>query len=544
MGPLRRYHAATLPALAILWTLGVPPALAGPEPPGLGAIDFPTSGSPEAQRHFLRGVGALHSFWYEEALKAFREATRADPGFAMGYWGEAMAHNHPVWREQDTEAGRAALARIPSTDGLPERERAYVEAVRVLYGEGPPEARDKAYAEAMERLAARYPDDLEAACFYALALLGIAKQPDEGLRTRIKAGAVALEVFRRNPRHPCGAHYAIHAFDDPDHAILALPAAKRYAAIAPAAHHAQHMPAHIFVQLGLWPEAAASNKAGWEASKDWVAREGLTVNLRDYHSLHWLTYVYLQQGRYREAEALLAEKRRDMAAFPDPSKAMGFGFQRDVTRNYDEMAAAFVVETERWELAPALWDEVAQQADVAGALPVFTLGLAAAMRGQADAERAVARLHALRTQQPAKESSRRGDKAKMLEIRELEVQAVALASQGRNDEALALMQQAVGIEESLPPPAGPPDTIKPPHELLGELLLRAGRPQEAARQFAVSLKRHPNRARSLLGAARAAAKSGDRAGAAAAYAKFLDIWAGADPDRPELPEARAVATGP
>src|SRR6266513_359247 len=228
----------------------------------LGKVEFPTSGSDHAQSHFLRGVAALHSFWYEEALEAFRAATKADPDFMMGYWGEAMVHNHPIWKEQDTEAARQVLTKIKDSAKLTPRERAYLNAVAVLYGEGDKAARDKAYAAAMERLYRDYPEDLEADCFYALSLLAVASKPDDQRRTRIQAGAIALDVFNKSPNHPCAAHYTIHAFDDPDHAILALPAARRYARIAPESHHALHMPAHIFLQLGMWPEAAASNDAG------------------------------------------------------------------------------------------------------------------------------------------------------------------------------------------------------------------------------------------------------------------------------------------
>src|SRR3989441_1529756 len=184
------------------------------------------------------------------------------------------AHNHPIWREQDTEAARAVLTKIRDTAKLTPRERAYLNAVTVLYGKGDKVARDKAYAAAMEKLYRDSPEDLEAACFYALSLLAVDGQSPNPLRTRIQAGVLALDVFRKNPDHPCAAHYTIHAFDDPDHAILALPAARRYARIAPESHHALHMPAHIFLQLGMWPEAAASNEAGWAASVAWVKRQG------------------------------------------------------------------------------------------------------------------------------------------------------------------------------------------------------------------------------------------------------------------------------
>src|SRR4030095_14819895 len=277
----------------------------------LGKVVFPTSGSPEAQAHFLRGLAALHSFWFEEALDEFRASTKIDPNFVMGYWGEAMAHNHPLWAEQDTEAARKVLANIKDLSKITAREKAFVEAVRLLYGPGEKLARDKAYSAAMERVDRAYPEDLEAACFYSLSLLGTVRPGDKGFRRQALAGAIALDIYKKNPDHPGAAHFIIHSFDDPEHAIIALPAARRYAQIAPEAHHARHMPAHIFLQLGMWPEAAASNESAWAVSDAWVKRKQLPLSTRDYHSLHWLAYVYLQQGRFAKAEQLLPMNRKD-----------------------------------------------------------------------------------------------------------------------------------------------------------------------------------------------------------------------------------------
>src|SRR6185295_12364119 len=316
----------------------------------LGRVEFPTSGSPKAQAHFLRGLAALHSFWYEEALEAFQESTKIDPDFAMGYWGEAMTYNHPLWSEQDLTAARAVVAKFKDTPKLTDRERAYLNAVHLLYGEGDKHARDTAYSAAMEKIYRAYPDDLDAAAFYSLSLLGLTGG-EKGYRLQAKAGAIALEVYRKNPNHPGAAHYIIHAFDDPEHAILALPAARRYASIAPGAHHAQHMPSHIFLQLGMWPEAAASNEAAWESSDAWMKRKNLSVNVRDYHSLHWLLYAYLQQGRYDEAEELLALMKKTMSESSYDNKLRPNYYEN----NYANMAAALVVETERWELAPTLF---------------------------------------------------------------------------------------------------------------------------------------------------------------------------------------------
>src|SRR6185503_8024027 len=279
----------------------------------LGRVEFQTSGSPAAQAHFLRGLAALHSFWYEEALEAFREASKADPEFMMGFWGEAMAQNHPLWSEQDTAGARAVVAKIKDTPKLTVRERAYLNAVKLLYGEGDKRSRDAAYSAAMEKIYTDYPQDLDAAAFYSLSLLGMVRSEEKSYRLQAKAGAIALDVYQKNPSHPGAAHYIIHAFDDPEHAIIALPAARRYADIAPAAHHARHMPSHIFLQLGMWPEAAASNESAWEASDAWMKRKKLSVNVRDYHSLHWLLYVYLQEGRYKDAEQLLNLMKKVLA---------------------------------------------------------------------------------------------------------------------------------------------------------------------------------------------------------------------------------------
>src|SRR5215213_1606929 len=385
----------------------------------LGRVEFPTSGSKEAQAHFLRGLAALHSFWYEEALDAFRESTKVDPDFAMGYWGEAMTYNHPLWSEQDIATARQVLAKFKETPKLTDRERAYIAAVRLLYGEGDKPTRDAAYSAAMEKIYLAYPEDLDAAAFYSLSLLGMAGGA-KGYRLQAKAGAIALDVYQKNPNHPGAAHYIIHAFDDPDHAILALPAARRYASIAPEAHHARHMPSHIFLQLGMWPEAATSNEAAWESSDAWMKRKNLSPSVRDYHSLHWLLYVYLQQNRYNDAEKLLNLMKKVLSESTYDNKLRPGYYEN----NYANMAAAFVVETEKWNLATELFPEnkpasSSEQATMSGShgshtqtpgadpaatlrtssasviLPLFIRGLAAAATGS-PVDQSIAGLQAVR----------------------------------------------------------------------------------------------------------------------------------------------------
>jgi len=512
----------------------------------LGRVEFPTSGSEKAHAHFLRGLAALHSFWYEEALEAFRESTKIDPDFAMGYWGEAMAHNHPLWSEQDIAAARQVLAKIKETPELTDRERAYITAVRALYGDGDKRSRDTAYSAAMEKIYRTYPDDLDAAAFYSLSLLGLVRGDDKTFSLQAKAGAIAMDVYKKNPNHPGAAHYIIHAYDDPEHAILALPAARRYADIAPEAHHARHMPSHIFVQLGMWPEAAASNEAAWESSDAWMKRKNLSVSVRDYHSLHWLLYAYLQQGRYNQAEQLLKLMKKVMSESTYDNKLRPGYYEN----NYANMAAAFVVETERWNLATELFptepsavapgqtsmsaghgghspsDNAAATVRTSTAnqtLPPFVRGLAAAVDGSAAVDQNLEKLRNVGSNTA---------------IREFEIKALSVSMKNDHAKAIELMKNATMLEEQTSAPYGPPSLIKPTHELFGEILLRAGKPAEAAAQFKKALVRQPNRARSVLGAARAAAKSGDSAAAIAAYTKFVEQWNQADEGLPELREAR------
>ena len=515
-------------------------------------MEFPTSGLPAAQPHFIRGVAALHSFWYEEALESFQAALRLDPAFAMAWWGVAMTYHRPFIPGSDDEAGRRALAQIRETPALTARERAYIGALRACYGDGTPAARAQAYAVAMRELQRAYPDDLEAAAFHALSLLGRG-WPDENVIARhTAAAAIASDVARRNPNHPGAVHYLIHSYDEPELADRGLEAARHYAKIAPEAPHALHMPSHIFLQLGMWGEATASNEAAWTASEAWVRRKQLSPGLRDYHNFHWLIYSCLQEGRYARAAELVNEFR---AMRKDIPPELSFFFQKAV--------AAFVVETRSWDRADMLFAPVASgqpagagtptrlsaNVEICGGapdgsaaasgiqpadIPAFIRTLAAAARGASDAEKRLATLRA----------AAGGDEAmpEFWRIRVLEIVAVGSARERRFDEAIAALREATKIEEELGKPPGPPAAYKPPHELFGEILLQAGRPAEAALQFRKNLRLHPNRALSLLGRARAEAAAGDKLAALASYSRFLEVWRHADQDLAELREAREFVT--
>lgn len=522
------------PVLSVLFVLSVLLVLSPAQAADLGRVDFPTSGKPEAQADFLRGVAALHSFWYDEAADAFRDAQKADPGFALAYWGEAMTYNHPIWGEQDLEAARAALARAAKAPT--DREKAWLAAVEALYGEGEKPQRDRAYAGAMRALHERFPEDLEAASFYALSLIGPAltsgKTGPDRDRDLMKAAGVLEELFDRNPEHPGVLHYLIHAYDDPVHAPLGLRAARTYSKVAPSAHHALHMPSHIFLQLGQWPETSACNEASWAASVDWVKRRNLPLEKRDFHSLSWLAYSYEQQGRLRKAEEVLEIARQAARASDSPRIASAL----------EGMEARQRIETRTWQPAKAVPAQgaKAEEAHCGMAHPrgdgaaLLAQGLGAARSGDlAAAEEAAAALHALN------EGKADDYRAAPGRIMEKEVSAVVLLAKGKQDEALALLREAADLEARMPPPSGPPDPIKPAPELYGEVLLKVGKAAEAAQQFQASLLRMPNRAASLLGAARAAARMGDKEAARRHYAALAEVWKDADPTLPDLAEVRA-----
>ena len=548
--PLRLFAAVA----AVLALTAVPSRAAS----DLGKLDFPTSAGPEAQAHFLRGVAALHNFWYDEAADEFSAAQKAEPGFALAYWGEAMTYNHPVWSEEDLDAARAVLQRLAPTPAEraakapTEREKAWLAAVEALYGEGDKPARDRAYSAAMEKIRERWPEDVEAGSLYALSLIGPAwatggatfGEPKE--RVLIQAAAVLEELFARNPQHPGVLHYMIHAYDDPTHAPLGLRAARLYAQVAPAAHHALHMPSHIFVQLGRWDDAAASNEASWAASVAWVERRKLPIEKQDFHSLSWLSYAYLQQGRYEKARETLAIARKAAQESPVPRIATAL----------DGMEARYLVETRSWNeaklpaaspqpaAAPASGGSHCQSPGAAaqsgdhGAM-IFAAGLAAARRGDtATADEAAARLRALPKSGPRGGLNYGGG---AVEVMEKEISGLALFAKGRKDEGLALLAEAAKAEDAMTPPSGPPDLLKPAQELYGEALLEAGQAEEAAAQFHRSLLRMPERSASLLGAARAAAKLGREEEARRLYADLAAIWRQADGSA-DLAEVRAHGT--
>ena len=275
--------------------------------PGLGTITFPTSTkSAGAQTAFIRGVLLLHVFEYDDAAASFRAAQKLDSGFVLAYWGEAMTYTHPVWDQQDLSAARAALARLAATAAQREakaatdRERGYMHAVDILYGEGAKPKRDTLYSEAMHQLVLAFSNDDEARAFYALSLLGLS-QGVRNVPTYLTAAAIAESIYHRNPDHPGAEHYWIHGMDDPEHAPAALTAARALSKTAPDAGHSQHMTTHIFLAMGMWDDVVSQNEIAIRVV-DSIRKSRGRGPVYCGHYSSWLAYGYGMQGRLTAAK--------------------------------------------------------------------------------------------------------------------------------------------------------------------------------------------------------------------------------------------------
>jgi tetratricopeptide (TPR) repeat protein len=477
----------------------------------LGTIRFPTSASGAAQADFIEGVLYLHSFEYESARTAFRRAQQKAPNFAMAYWGDAQTWNHPVWNQRDADSARAALARLaPTADARAAkastpRERAWLETVEVLYGDGPKPLRDSLYLRRMQQLAQRHPDD-EAQVFLALAWLGL-NQGDRRVSDYMQAGAIAQRVFTKNPDHPGAAHFVIHAFDDPEHAVLALDAARAYSRIAPAAAHAQHMTTHIFLALGMWPENNDQNTIAFAASGG-----------RSGHYGSWLAYGYQQQGRFDAARALLDSAR---AALARPRSGLATAWPM--------MRAWYVVDRDDWSLARDA-SLLASSAGFIGdqVVDAWLYAMGAARSG--DGAAALAGLERLRALEATAAATARVTltERQVMSTMRLMAEGAEYARGGDTTRALATLAAAQATRDSAPVAFGPPDTPMLVSEQRGELLLAAGRAREAMAAAQLALRSNPGRSRSLALLARAASAVGDAAAAEGARAQLARNWANAD----------------
>ncbi len=526
-----------------------------PPAPPLGHIAFPNSGAAAAQALFIRGVLLLHSFEYDDAIAAFRDAERADPSFALAYWGEAMCFNQTLWYNENLARGRVALSRLAPTPAARQakaptaREKGYLDAVEKMFGPGDKASRNRAYADRMAELHAQFPDDDEAAVLYALALLGT--QPESGARdisVMMKAGNLALAVLKKNPQHPGAAHYVLHAFDDGEHAAMALEAARTYAKIAPASSHARHMPSHAFLPLGMWDEAAASDEAAFQTSIDLARAKGLSSSQYDFHALSWLQYEYLQQGRFEKARGAMREVERALSlpaspALPAPPAqpalpAPHAHVESEIGRGYGSFSLKGELASMRARLVidAGAWDELKGRPSFDNVDELFALGLASVKLGdEARAEAAFDQLQQARRVAPDE------DNRQLAQIMSAEVAGSLQLARGQKAEALQTLALGARMEAQRPRPIARPYPVKPAGELYAEALLASGDAKAAVAQFQAALARTPRRASSMIGLARAAQAAGQRDLAATTARAFIAMWHAADAGRRELADARAIA---
>ena len=512
MKKTRSISAVVASAALIALTVGGP---AHTQFENVGTIDFPTSATGEAQQHFLRGVAILHSFGWKQAIEQFRAAQAIDPDFALAYWGESLSYNHPLQSEADAESPREALARLGATTqerlakAPTARERGLLEAVEMLWGEGSWRDRRIAYMDAMARLYEQYPADDEIASFYALSMLSGARAlADDSLRLEMRAGAIALGVLERNPDHPGAAHFVIHAFDDPLHAPIALPAAYVFADIAPAVSHARHMPTHIFIQHGMWDLVSTENQSAYDAAQAlWQPGDSVGDAV---HSLDWGQYGDLQLGDYEKARLWIDRLEAIIEASEGQDRAV---------MTLPLMEARYVVETEEWRI-----DEIT---DETSASMLLATALSAVRTGNVEtAERAEEALARLVSSESGGGVLRNGQH--WVRVMHKQVGALVRVAQGDADGAVRFMDEALEIVATIRAPNGAANPVKPAYELYGEILLELGRPEEAVAKFETSLLRMPNRPRSVLGLARALERMGDEEGAAEQYEILNAIWDGRD----------------
>jgi hypothetical protein len=524
--------------LVVALVLAVHPALAAEEQ--FGEVHFPISCGEDAQRQFERGVAMVHSFDYPATIAAFTALTKTAPHCAMAYWGLAISlRPNPLVKPLPVallKRGAEAIQKARLAATQTPRERQWIEALGLYfadYATVPQEQRTLAYEAAMARLREQYPDDVEAAVFYALALNEAADLDDKTYARQLKSVAILEPLEKQHPNHPGIVHYLIHAYDFAPLAERGLPAARRYAELAPSAAHALHMPSHIFSQLGLWQDVIRADTAADDFTVGQARAENSAIDVAAlswrYHSLDFLVNAYLQLAQDRRAEVILEARNRVGALPADARYTTHTGF------------AAIPV---RYAFERGAWAEAAQLPvaatpyALAEAVTRFGRAIGAARSGdEAAATAETTRLRAL-----ADTLARANDPywARQVEIEGTAAAAWTALAEGRSDAALAAMREAADLEDATEKHVAMENRLSPMRELLGEMLLETGDNAGALAAFATSLKAAPNRLRSFAGAARAADALGDR-GTARRYAEaLLAQTAAADTERPEMVRARAL----
>jgi hypothetical protein len=503
----------------------------------LGVVHFATSCNPQAQKEFDRAVALLHSFQFSHAIEGFNATLKNDPACGIADWGIALSQwSNPfapgMKDKGQLQRGQESAERGKASGAKTERERAYIAAVGKLYSnfESTPQgARIIAYRDAMEEVAAKYPEDHEAQIFYALAISASEDPADKTYAGRLKAGAILEKLFAQEPEHPGLAHYIIHTYDVPALAGRALTAARRYSEIAPDAPHALHMPSHTFTRTGYWQDSIDSNVAAAAAAR----REKQTAE--ELHASDYLTYAYLQTAQDAAAKRVL-ESLPEIASRFDPKIVIsGAG---PPTAGYFALAAIparYALERGEWKQAAQLTPQETPFS-YTEAITWFARGLGAAHLGQAPvAYESAAALKRIREQLS---KANENYWARQVEIEEIEIWAWASLAENKKEEALRLMKSAAEMEDGTEKSAVTPGPLAPARELLGEMLLETKAPGQALEQFKATLQKEPGRFRALYGAAHAAELSGSRKESQKYFRELLKSCVHADKSgRAEILEA-------
>jgi tetratricopeptide (TPR) repeat protein len=502
------------------------PVFGEPNDNKLGEVHFETSCKPDAQQQFDQAMLYQHSFWYRASQKSFEDALKADPGCAIAYWGIALSllyNPHVAPPVKNLAEGAAALEKGKAASAKTQRERDYIDTLGAMYADYDKvdhRTRVLAYLKAMEQLAQRYPDDDEAQIHYALALNVAAAPADKTYANQLKGAAILEKIWVRQPEHPGVAHYLIHLYDAPALAERGLTAARRYAKVAPAAAHAQHMPSHVFTRLGYWQESIASNTESGRVAKE-------AGDFHDQlHSMDYLVYAYLQLGQDSKAKAVIDDMTK-VAGFSETFLPGPYALAVSPAR--------YVVERGDWKAAADLQVRPSPLANVQ-AITYFARALGAARSGNPEAAKIdIAKLVELGDKL---RNAKDGYWSQQVDIQRQVATAWVLYAEGKRDDALTAMSAAADAEDKTEKHPVTPGVPKPARELYGLMLLDSGNPQEALSAFEATLKKEPNRLAAFAGAATSAERTGNKAKAKEYYEKILAIADGADESRTEIADAR------
>jgi tetratricopeptide (TPR) repeat protein len=511
----------------------------GPPDKEFGDVKFQTSCDQEVEKEVDLAMALLHSFEYDESEKAFAKIIDKEPGCAMAYWGVAMSNYHPLWAppsKEDLEKGAKAIAVAQSISNKTKREEEYIRSIAEFYKDwqtADHHTRSVNYSKAMAKLYGDYPDDKEAAIFYALSLTSIADKEDKTFRNQKMAGVILNGLYEKNPNHPGIVHYIIHAFDYPDLALLALPAARKYAQVAPSSAHALHMPSHIFIRLGLWDESINSNIGSVSSAQCYAQSAGIKGHWdEELHGLDYLMYGYLQKG-----DNVMAKKQLDYLGtinqvFPEDFK---------VAYAYAAIPARYVLENKSWKDAANLslhhpsfsWKNFPWQLGIHH----FARLMGDVNTGQLDdARKELSIIDSLHTVLVEKKN---GYEANQVQIQINSAKAWILFKEGKKEEALRLMTTAAEMEDKTEKHSVTPGEVMPAREMLGDMLLQMNHPARALAAYEADLKNRPGRFNALYGAARAAEGAKEMTKAKMYYKQLVASTATGKSDRPELKEAKA-----